>query len=1513
MLLRQLVLHLALACGVMVGWAASIGNPSSHIAPLPSVPSKFAGPEVVQSAEVNVLSNSLSNVQLSFDIPAVSIVDSELDGEEYSAIVMNGEAVQDVPGAPDLPRIVRLVMVDNTGNYDVQVNDLQFTSSSLPHLPAPFVPLAEGSSALDGNDVALNPEIYNQDSWYPQEVVTVSEPATLRDVRFVIVTINPVQVNPVSGEIRTYSQVDVSVVQTGGIGANEISHNPEFISPAFKALYRTMPNFEGSRLDALPELPGSHLYICDPNASVVAAVQNLVTWRRKRGINAYIATTTQTGTTATSIRNYIVNEFSTSNGALEYVTLVGDPDAAAPYQIATGTSLDNTYATMSGGNPDPVPDLAVGRFPATSLGNLTAMVNNIINYESNPYMTSTAWFNRAWCAAHTSQVPSNPATKQYMRAIMLQHGLPTVDFDVFPGGMQASTLESRLEAGVCVFNDRMSWISEFTSAQLSGLNVGQQWPYVWVVTCATGTFSGTAALNEDFLRGNHAIGCVGMSGAGTHARYNNILDGGGMQTIFAYDARETGLAVVGAKLELYRNYNAVASGDVTNFSAWCNLQGDPGVPVYLATPQTLTVTHPATINRGTNNVSVTVLSGGNPVAQALVGLTKGTETFARGYTDENGEINLAVSTPTTGTMDIVVTGKDLHAYVSTIAVNDVSASLSYSSISIDDDNVGGTVGDNNDILNPGETVDLSIILQNTGTSLTVSGITGTLTSISPGVSVVSGVQSYPNIAVGATASPTSPYRVTVGPVFNNEPVTLNLALASSAGAQNVRIDLTPQAAGVAYVSSSFPDGNNRLDPGDAGTFTVTMLNDGSRALATASAVLRSLNSFVSVSDSLGTYGNVNSGANASNAGNPFAVAALSSTPGGYQASMQLVVTDLNGVRDSTNFIMTVGVAAATSPTGPDSYGYIAYENTDTQPAGANPTYSWIEIAPGLGGTGQSLGFTDGGEDQDDVATHVLPFSFQFYGQSFDTITVCSNGWISFGTTTQIDYRNFHMGSPLGPPNMIAAYWDDLIVAGIPNGGVYVLNDAANGRCVIEWITTCLWAGGAAPQKFEVILYDPDATPSPTGDGKISVQYQDVNPHPNSASFDNDYATVGIQNINHTAGLEICYWNIYTPGSTTLADGRAITFTTDLTGSINPQFALLSPNGGELWLQDSTVNVLWSPGLVSGGVNIELSRNGLSGPWTTIATNTANDGQFSYLVSGTSSLTCRIKVTAVNTPDSTDTSVSDFTIASIVTVMDENFESGGVGWTHASGAGWLDQWHISTEQVHGGTSAYKCGDTEAGNYANLLDAQLTSPIVNNLPPQATLVFYHIIDSELSNANPDSAYDGGWVEMSVNGGPFATITPTEGYPKTTRYSAGGANPYSGPVPGQACFAGTISNWAQEQFSLAAYADSSIQLRWRFGSDAGTNREGWYVDDVQIYGIAAPTGPAIPTGLTIAVAGNDLLLRWVDDDSWGYRIYSSITPDFSSLVLEGSTQSNTFTITGGFAASPQKFYYVVGWDGH
>ncbi|MFH1011449.1 MAG: M14 family zinc carboxypeptidase [bacterium] len=281
---------------------------------------------------------------------------------------------------------------------------------------------------------------------------------------------------------------------------------------------------------------------------------------------------------------------------------------------------------------------------------------------------------------------------------------------------------------------------------------------------------------------------------------------------------------------------------------------------------------------------------------------------------------------------------------------------------------------------------------------------------------------------------------------------------------------------------------------------------------------------------------------------------------------------------------------------------------------------------------------------------------------------------------------------------------------------------------------------------------------------------------------------------------------------------------------------------------------------------------------------------------------------VTTNDTTYQDV-DLVPRPIITVFIEDFESGAPGWTHSSPSGWGDQWHVSTERAHGGTHSYKCGDAGTGVYANLLDARLMSPAITGLPSDARLYFWMQIQGELSGAYPDSAYDGGLFEISANGGAFTQVTPVGGYPKTFRWFRGGGNPATGPMRGMPCWAQDLS-WVEVAVELTSFAGQSIQLRYRFGSDAGTGYEGWYVDDVRIVALGEPVVDV--TGLTIIAEGNDLHLRWNPDANYGYRIYDDDDPMSSFTNQVGETTANEFVVVGGAASTEIKFYVVRGWDG-
>ncbi len=110
----------------------------------------------------------------------------------------------------------------------------------------------------------------------------------------------------------------------------------------------------------------------------------------------------------------------------------------------------------------------------------------------------------------------------------------------------------------------------------------------------------------------------------------------------------------------------------------------------------------------------------------------------------------------------------------------------------------------------------------------------------------------------------------------------------------------------------------------------------------------------------------------------------------------------------------------------------------------------------------------------------------------------------------------------------------------------------------------------------------------------------------------------------------------------------------------------------------------------------------------------------------------------------------------------------------------------------------------------------------------LRFWMWIDAETSSAYPDRAYDGGIVEMSVDGGPFEAITPIGGYTHTIR-AGSTPGPFAENTP---VFSGTF-DWQEVVFDIGD-TSGEVVFRFRFGSDGAATEEGWYIDDVEIMGL-------------------------------------------------------------------------------
>jgi carboxypeptidase T len=284
---------------------------------------------------------------------------------------------------------------------------------------------------------------------------------------------------------------------------------------------------------------------------------------------------------------------------------------------------------------------------------------------------------------------------------------------------------------------------------------------------------------------------------------------------------------------------------------------------------------------------------------------------------------------------------------------------------------------------------------------------------------------------------------------------------------------------------------------------------------------------------------------------------------------------------------------------------------------------------------------------------------------------------------------------------------------------------------------------------------------------------------------------------------------------------------------------------------------------------------------------------------------------------------EWTVGDLPPLFSDTMESGVGGWTHSVvTGGFVDQWHQSTTRNHtaGGSYSWKFGDTASGNYANLADGALVTPAIT-IGASARLSFWHWMSAEESQTYSGRAYDGGLIEMSLNGGAWAQVTPLAGYTHTIR-TGSQPGPFASGTP---VFSGTF-DWRQDVVAIDG-TPGSVRFRFRFGSDGATGREGWYIDDVAVSGVSGsnlpPTAPTLAgpiDGQMVTTPNPTLIVNNATDPNpgsvltYGYRVYSDAFLTSVVALVDGVAQGTGTTewvVTPGLANGTY-FWRAYAFDG-
>jgi hypothetical protein len=219
-------------------------------------------------------------------------------------------------------------------------------------------------------------------------------------------------------------------------------------------------------------------------------------------------------------------------------------------------------------------------------------------------------------------------------------------------------------------------------------------------------------------------------------------------------------------------------------------------------------------------------------------------------------------------------------------------------------------------------------------------------------------------------------------------------------------------------------------------------------------------------------------------------------------------------------IRLLTAAAAASALASQAFGQpaITYTATNKVP------YSYVDVSS----TGSSVLATV----DDGSVTLSLPFGFQFYGATYNSLCVSSNGILTFGGCPTDDATTRDLtAQPLpGHLALIAPFWMDLTFAQ-NNGSVFydTVGAAPSRRFVVQWSNTQA-LNVPDSLNFQVLLQE--------GTNTVEFQYQNVTSS-STAVNQGAGATVGIAPANSPVQQASYQWSRNQP---VLQNNEAILFT-----------------------------------------------------------------------------------------------------------------------------------------------------------------------------------------------------------------------------------------------------------------------------------------------------------------------------------------------------------------------------------
>lgn len=453
-------------------------------------------------------------IELTIKTPAFEFDSISTENGKFTVISLPDEGFTSNIGEARLPAIRQMIEIPQGANPEIIVTSVEWKQTSLQELELPtrIVPVQPSMVKIPGvvAKFQMNAEYYQHDEFTPTVVAKIVGIGEIRGRRFVHVEVIPIQYNPFSGELHLMKTCELSIHLPGSDMTQTSKNIERYSSPAFEQLYQA--SFENygqfGKMREKTKDPMGYLIIVHDNFHT--PILPFSTWKETLGFDVTVTKTSEIpgGPSYANIESYIDDAYHDWPIPPTYVLLVGDtgyvPTKTSGLEYGVSCS-DLYYAAVDPG--DYYPDVYIGRFPAASPADVTAMVDKTLTYEQENYpgpeFLTYACFMAGTDNYHISEGTHNWCIDNYLEPNQWEYDKI---YEVTYGGT-TQDVRNALNDGriLAVFSGHgysYGWADgpPFEQSDVEGLTNPGEYPFVFSHACSTGTFNVGECFAETWLR-----------------------------------------------------------------------------------------------------------------------------------------------------------------------------------------------------------------------------------------------------------------------------------------------------------------------------------------------------------------------------------------------------------------------------------------------------------------------------------------------------------------------------------------------------------------------------------------------------------------------------------------------------------------------------------------------------------------------------------------------------------------------------------------------------------------------------------------------------------------------------------------------------------------------------------------------------------------------------------------------------------------------------------------------------